>query len=44
MGGDWTLLTSSIPGKKIDQQTLEFDVPVAKGKETKLTYRVAVRW
>jgi hypothetical protein len=44
MGGDWTLLSSSIPGKKVDQQTLEFEVPVPKGKETKLTYRVAVRW
>jgi len=44
MGGDWTLLSSSIPGKKIDQQTLEFMVPVPKGKETKLTYRVALRW
>jgi hypothetical protein len=44
MGGDWTLVTSSLPGKKVDQQTLEFEVPVAKGKETKLTYRVAVRW
>jgi len=44
MGGDWTLMSSSLPGKKIDQQTLEFDVPVAKGKETKLTYRVAVKW
>jgi len=44
MGGDWTLLSSSIPGKKIDQQTLEFAVPVPKGQETKLTYRVAVRW
>jgi hypothetical protein len=44
MGGDWTLVSSSLPGKKVDQQTLEFDVPVAKGKETKLTYRVAVTW
>ena len=44
MGGDWTLLASSLPGKKVDQQTLEFEVPVAKGKETKLTYRVALRW
>jgi len=44
MGGDWTLVSSSLPGKKIDQQTLEFSVPVAKGKETKLTYRVSVRW
>ena len=44
MGGDWTLLSSSLPGKKVDQQTLEFNVPVAKGAETKLTYRVAVKW
>ncbi len=44
MGGDWTLLSSSLPGRKVDQQTLEFNVPVAKGAETKLTYRVAVRW
>jgi hypothetical protein len=44
MGGDWTLLSSSLPGKKVDQQTLEFEVPVPKGKEVKLTYRVALRW
>ena len=44
MGGDWTLMNSSLAGKKVDQQTLEFAVPVAKGAETKLTYRVAVRW
>ena len=44
MGGDWTLVSSSLPGKKVDQQTLEFEVPVPKGKEVKLTYRVAVKW
>ena len=44
MGGDWTLVNSSLPGKKVDQQTLEFEVPVPKGKETKLTYRVSVKW
>jgi hypothetical protein len=44
MGGDWSLVSSSLPGKKVDQQTLEFDVPVAKSAETKLTYRVTVRW
>ena len=27
MGGDWTLMSSSIPGKKVDQQTLEFTRP-----------------
>lgn len=44
MGGDWKLLSSSIPGTKVDQQTLEFQVPVPKGKEVKLAYRVSVRW
>ncbi len=44
VGGDWTLLASSLPGKKVDQQTLEFQVPVSKGKETRLTYRLGVRW
>jgi hypothetical protein len=44
VGGDWTLLSSSVPGSKLDQQTLEFQVPVPKGKETKLTYRIGVKW
>lgn len=44
VGGDWTLLSSSLPGKKVDQQTLEFEVPVPKGKEVKLSYRLGVRW
>jgi hypothetical protein len=44
MGGDWKIISSSMPGVKIDQQTLEFQVPVPKGKEVKLTYRIGVRW
>ena len=44
VGGDWTLVSSSLPGKKLDAGTLEFEVPVPKGKEVKLSYRVAVRW
>jgi hypothetical protein len=44
VGGDWKILSSSIPGKKLDAGTIEFEVPVAKGKETKLTYRVSVKW
>jgi len=44
MGGDWKLISSSVPGTKVNQQTLEFQVPVPKGKEVKLTYRVAVKW
>jgi hypothetical protein len=43
-GGDWELLTSSLPGKKIDVGTLEFEVPVPHGQEVKLTYRVRVKW
>ncbi len=35
---------SSLPGKKLDAGTLEFEVPVPKGQEVKLSYRVAVRW
>ena len=44
VGGDWTLISSSVAGKKVDQQTLEFEVPVRKGAEVKLAYRVGVRW
>jgi hypothetical protein len=44
IGGDWKLRESSVAGKKVDAGTLEFEVPVAKGQEAVLTYRVAVRW
>lgn len=44
VGGDWTLLSSSVPGKKVDAGTLEFEVKVPAGEEVKLTYRVGVRW
>ena len=44
VGGDFKLLASSLPGKKIDAGTLEFEVPVPKGQEVKLTYRVRARW
>ena len=44
VGGDWTLLSSSIPGTKVDAGTVEFQVPVPKGQEVKLTYRVRVSW
>ncbi len=44
VGGDWTLVSSSLPGKKLDAGTLEFEVPVPKGQEVKLTYRVAAKW
>jgi hypothetical protein len=44
VGGDWKLLESSVEGKKLDAGTLEFSVPVPKGKEAVLTYRIGVRW
>ena len=44
MHGDWKLISSSLPGQKVDQQTLEFQVTVPKNKEVKLSYRVGVRW
>ncbi len=44
VGGEWKLLSSTIPGKKLDAGTIEFEVPVPAGKETKLQYRVAVKW
>ncbi|MBI3324523.1 MAG: DUF4139 domain-containing protein [Candidatus Omnitrophica bacterium] len=40
--GEWTVLESSLPPKKLDAFTLRFDVPVPKNGETKLTYRVRV--
>ncbi len=42
--GDWTMLSSSHPHKKTEAFTAEFAIPVPKDKETKLTYRVRMRW
>ena len=44
VGGDWKLLDSSVPGKKLDAGTLEFEVRAPKNKETRLTYRIATRY
>lgn len=41
---DWKVLSSSHPHEKADARTLEFKVPVPKGKEAKLTYRVRVKF
>jgi hypothetical protein len=40
VGGDWQLLESTIPGKKVAAGVLEFSVPVPAGQEVKLRYRV----
>ena len=42
--GDWTVVDSSTPSAKRDSQTAEFNVPVKKDDETRLTYRVRVRY
>ncbi|OGW32722.1 MAG: DUF4139 domain-containing protein [Nitrospirae bacterium GWC2_42_7] len=42
--GDWTMLSSSHEYKKTDAFTAEFEIPVEKDKETKLTYRVRMRY
>jgi len=43
-GGDWEILSSSLPATKKDASTFTFDVPLAAKSETKVTYRVRVRW
>lgn len=42
--GDWTMLTSSHAHKKTEAFSSEFDIPVPKDKEVKLTYRVRMRF
>jgi hypothetical protein len=41
--GDWTIVESSVPSRKIGAFTAEFPVSVPAGGEAKLTYRVRVR-
>ncbi|OGW36351.1 MAG: DUF4139 domain-containing protein [Nitrospirae bacterium RBG_13_39_12] len=42
--GDWKMLSSSHNYKKTEAFTAEFNIPVPKDKETKLTYRVRMRF
>ncbi|MGA7826692.1 MAG: DUF4139 domain-containing protein [Geobacteraceae bacterium] len=42
--GDWTMLSASHPWKKGDAFTAEFNVPVTKDGESKLSYRVRMRY
>lgn len=43
-GGDWEIVSSSLPATRKDSSTFTFDVKLAPRSETKLTYRVRVRW
>ena len=42
--GEWTILSSSHGHKKTEAFTAEFEIPVPKDKEVKLTYRVRMRY
>lgn len=42
--GDWTMLNTSHEYIKAEAFTAEFNIPVPKDRETKLTYRVRMRW
>jgi hypothetical protein len=42
--GDWAMLSSSYEYKKTEAFTAEFNIPVPKDKEVKLTYRVRMRY
>jgi hypothetical protein len=42
--GEWQMLSSSHEYTRTEAFTAEFDVPVPKDKETKLTYRVRMRF
>lgn len=44
LNGDWQVVESSIPAFKRDSGTAEFTLPVRKGDESILTYRVRIRY
>jgi len=42
--GDWKVLENSHPYTKLDAATIAFDIPVPKDQESKLKYRVRIRF
>jgi hypothetical protein len=44
IGGDWEVLSSTIPHVKKDAFTFTFDVKIPAKGETKVKYRVRVKW
>jgi hypothetical protein len=42
--GDWTVLSASHGYEKTSASTAEFNIPVPKDQETKLIYRVRMRF
>lgn len=41
---DWTLEEATLEGRKVDAQTVAFEVPVPAGGEATVRYRVRYRW
>ena len=44
LGGEWTMVETSIPNRKTAAFESQWDVPVPAGGETVLTYRVRVKY
>lgn len=44
IGGDWEMISSSLPAQKTAAFVAQFKVPVGKDEETKLVYRVRVKY
>ena len=44
VGGDWTILSSSLPVQKKDSSTFTFSVKVPARGKTNVTYKVRVKW
>jgi hypothetical protein len=44
VGGDWTIVESSHQWERVDARTFKFHVAVPARGETKITYRVRVKW
>ncbi|CAN5769422.1 DUF4139 domain-containing protein [soil metagenome] len=44
VGGDWEMVSSSIPSTKKDAHTFTFQPTIAARGEIKITYRVRVKW
>ncbi len=44
IGGDWTMISSSHRFEKLDAHTFKYTVDVPEDGETKVNYRVRVRW
>ena len=44
VGGDWEILSSTLPATKKDQWTFTFNAKIPAKGETKVKYRVRIRW